>query len=176
MKKIFYLIVVFLITATTFAQVPNKMSYQSVIRDNKGALISNQKVTIQISVLKGSKDGEAVYIENHTSSTNTNGLVSLEIGGGEIVKGKFADIDWANGSYFIKTATDPNGNSNFDIVGVSELLNAEMALFCVNILFTLFLNRLPPLAVSFVAFSTEAPNRVKLSLMYLLRRSSFWIG
>ena len=128
MKKIIYLIVIFLITATTFAQVPNKMSYQSVIRDSKGALISNQKVTIQISVLKGTKDGQAVYIENHTSSTNTNGLVSLEIGGGEIVKGKFADIDWANGSYFIKTATDPNGNSNFDIVGVSELLSVPYAL------------------------------------------------
>ncbi len=128
MKKIIYLIVVFLITATTFAQVPNKMSYQSVIRDSKGTLISNQKVTIQISVLKGNRDGEAVYIENHTTSTNTNGLVSLEIGGGEISKGKFADIDWSNASYFIKTATDSKGNSNFDIVGVSELLSVPYAL------------------------------------------------
>ncbi|MES2747983.1 MAG: hypothetical protein V4648_06375 [Bacteroidota bacterium] len=128
MKKIIHLIIVLLITTTTFAQTPNKMSYQSVIRNSKGTLVSNQKVTIQISVLKGSKDGEAVYVENHTTNTNTNGLASLEIGGGEIMKGRFADIDWSNDSYFIKTATDATGNSNFDIVGVSELLSVPYAL------------------------------------------------
>jgi hypothetical protein len=127
MNKIFTLIAVVLCAASAFAQAPNKMSYQSVLRDQKGALLANQKVTIQISILKGSKEGETVYVETHEAATNPNGLVSLQIGGGRAVKGAMSDIDWSNGTYFVKTATDPKGGTDFNIVGVSEFLSVPYA-------------------------------------------------
>jgi hypothetical protein len=127
MKKLITLAIL-LLTAVAFAQAPAKMSYQSVLRDDKGALVAEKPVTVQISILKGTKDGAAVYIENHRATTNQNGLVSLQIGGGEIVKGNLAEINWADGTYFIKTATDVNGGADFDIVGVSELLSVPYAL------------------------------------------------
>jgi len=127
MKKIITLAIL-LFSVIAFAQAPSKMSYQSVIRNNKGILLSDKKVTIQISILRGSEKGEAVYIETHKSFTNSNGLVTLEIGTGENKTGKFSDVDWANGSYFIKTATDARGGTNFDIVGISELLSVPYAL------------------------------------------------
>jgi hypothetical protein len=127
MKKIITLAIL-LFTVIAFAQAPNKMSYQSVIRDNKGVLLADKKVSIQISILKGSEKGEAVYVETHKTNTNTNGLVTLEIGAGENSRGKFSEIDWANGSYFIKTATDARGGSDFNIVGISELLSVPYAL------------------------------------------------
>jgi hypothetical protein len=127
MNKIFTLASALLFTAIGVAQAPNKMSYQSVIRDNQGTLVANRNVTIQISILKGSKSGEAVYVENHTVSTNVNGLISLEIGGGKTIMGKFASIDWSNDSYFVKTATDPKGGSDFSIIGISEFLSVPYA-------------------------------------------------
>jgi hypothetical protein len=127
MKKLITLAIV-LLASVAFAQAPAKMSYQSVLRDNKGTLVAEKSVAIQISILRGTKDGEAVYIETHHTTTNKNGLVSLQIGGGEIEKGKLSDINWADGTYFVKTATDAKGGSDFDIVGVSELLSVPYAL------------------------------------------------
>ncbi len=51
MKKLYTIIAVILLTASTFAQAPEKMSYQAVIRDATGSLISNQSLEIQISII-----------------------------------------------------------------------------------------------------------------------------
>ena len=110
-----------------FAQIPEKMSYQSVIRDERGALVSNQNVGIRITILRGSENGEAVFIERHRAVTNANGLATLEIGGGIFVMGSLSSIDWASGSFFIKTETDPRGGSNYSIAGVSQLLSVPYA-------------------------------------------------
>ena len=99
MNKIITLIAVMLFATVAFAQAPDKMSYQSVIRDTKGVLVSDQTVTVQISILKGSQNGEAVYVETHRSATNKNGLVTLQIGGGDVFKGTFADINWSDETY-----------------------------------------------------------------------------
>jgi hypothetical protein len=55
--------------------------------------------------------------------------VSLEIGGGTVVSGNMATINWANGPYFIKTETDPSGGSSYTITGTSQLLSAPYALY-----------------------------------------------
>jgi hypothetical protein len=103
------------------------MSYQAVIRDNSNALVTNQIVGMQISILQGSANGTAVYVETQTPTTNSNGLVSIEIGGGSVVSGNFATINWANGPYFIKTETDPAGGTNYSITGTSQLLSVPYA-------------------------------------------------
>ena len=110
------------------AQSPETMSYQAVIRDVGDNLVINQSVGMQISILQSSAKGTAVYIETHISTTNTNGLVSVEIGGGTVVSGNFAVIDWANGPYFIKTETDPSGGTDYSITGTSQLLSVPYAL------------------------------------------------
>ena len=117
------------ITTSIFAQAPNKMSYQAVVRDNSNALVTNQVVGMQISILQGSANGAAVYAETQTPTTNANGLASLEIGGGTLVSGNFATINWANGPYFVKTETDPNGGSSYSIIGTSQLLSVPYAFY-----------------------------------------------
>jgi hypothetical protein len=136
MKKTFQktlLALTFLLVSNfVIAQTPNKMSYQAVIRDNSNALVTNQIVGMQISILQGSANGTAVYVEAQTPSTNSNGLASIEIGGGNLVSGNFASINWANGPYFVKTETDPTGGINYTITGTSQLLSVPYALFSGN--------------------------------------------
>jgi uncharacterized protein (TIGR02145 family) len=132
MKKIFSIIAGLLLTASVFAQAPQKMSYQAVIRNSSKALITATPVGMKISILKGSATGTAVYVETQTASTNANGLVSVEIGSGTVVTGTFAGIDWAAGSYFIKTETDPTGGTGYTIVGSNELMSVPYALFSAN--------------------------------------------
>ena len=121
-----------LINTSIFAQAPQKMSYQAVIRNSSNALITSTPVGIQISVLQGSSTGTAVYVETQTPSTNANGLVSVEIGGGTVVSGNFSAINWANGPYFIKTETDPTGGTAYTITGTNELMSVPYALNAAN--------------------------------------------
>lgn len=111
-----------------FAQAPQKMSYQAVVRDAANGLIVNQTVGMQISILQGSDTGTPVYVEVQTSTTNANGLASLEIGTGTVITGTFASIDWSTGTYYIKTETDLAGGSSYTITGASQLLSVPYAL------------------------------------------------
>jgi len=78
--------------------------------------------------LQGSVTGTPVYVERQFPTTNTNGLVTIEIGSGTVVSGNFSTIDWTNGPYFIKTETDLNGGATYTITGVSQLLTVPYAL------------------------------------------------
>ena len=128
MRKLFTILVAVLLTATVWAQSPEKMSYQAVIRDASDNLITDTQIGMQISILQGSASGTAVYVETQVPTTNANGLVSLEIGAGTVESGDFATIDWANGPYFIKTETDPTGGTSYSITGTSQLLSVPFAL------------------------------------------------
>jgi hypothetical protein len=128
MNKLNTILLTLLLTAATFAQAPEKMSYQAVVRDNGNALVINQTVGMQISVLQTTATGTAVYVETQTPTTNANGLVSIEIGMGNVVSGDFSTIDWSAGPSFIKTETDPTGGTNYTITGTSQMLSVPYAL------------------------------------------------
>jgi hypothetical protein len=128
MKRIYTIIVAVLLTATLWAQSPEKMSYQAVIRNSSDQLVTNQQVGMQMSILQGSESGAPVYIETQTPTTNANGLVTIEIGTGTTTD-NFSAINWANGPYFIKTETDPAGGTNYTITGTSQLLSVPYALY-----------------------------------------------
>lgn len=124
MKKIFSVLTAIFLTASAFAQSPEKMSYQAVIRNSSNVLVTNTQVGMQISILQGSPTGTLVYAETQTPTTNANGLVSIEIG----IGAGFSSIDWANGPFFIKTETDPAGGTDYTITGTSQLLSVPYAL------------------------------------------------
>ena len=129
MKRIFTLIAAVLFTVGAFTQAPQKMSYQAVVRNASGELQTNQAVGMKISILQGSTTGTPVYVETHTTTTNANGLITIEIGNGAIVTGTFGGIDWAAGTYFIKTETDPTGGTNYSIAGTSQILSVPYAMY-----------------------------------------------
>ena len=129
MKKLYTLLTAVIVAASAFAQTPEKMSYQAVVRDAGNALVPSQAVGMQLSILQGSVSGTAVYVETQNPTTNINGLVSIEIGSGAVVSGTFNAIDWSAGPYFIKTETDPTGGTAYTIAGTNQLLSVPYALY-----------------------------------------------
>jgi len=128
MKWLFKFSILALIHISVFGQTPEKMSYQAVIRDNSDVLLQNSNVNLKIILRQGSPNGSSIYEETHRTTTNKNGLLSLEIGSGSIEKGFFNEINWAQGPFFIETLVDIQGNTNYKINGISEMLSVPYAL------------------------------------------------
>lgn len=132
MKKLITFSVCVLFSLFSFGQAPQKMSYQAVIRSTMNKLVTSRAVGMKISILQTSATGTTVYSETQTPSTNSNGLVSLQIGEGLPIIGTFRAINWANGPYFIKTETDPDGASSYSITGTSQLMSVPYALYAAS--------------------------------------------
>ena len=113
-------------------QAPQKMSYQAVIRNSNDTLLISTPVGMRISLVQGTPSGTVVFSETQTATTNSNGLVSLQIGMGTVVTGTFACIDWASGPYYVKTETDLTGGANYTIISSNELMSVPYALFSAN--------------------------------------------
>lgn len=128
MKKFVVFLAVLFITAVTMAQVPQKMSYQAVIRTDGGQIVSNQYLDVEISVLQQSEDGAStnlIYKETHTAKTTSNGIINLEIGSGKTMN-DFSKIDWGKGPYFIQSTTEVDGKS---VIVNSQLLSVPYSLY-----------------------------------------------
>lgn len=127
MKKLFTFLTSILISALIMAQSPYMFSYQSLVRDDSGQLVKEESIGVQISILQGSQDGAAVYVETHTVVSNINGLITLAVGAGS-TSDDFSTIDWSAGPYFLKTEMDPTGGNNYSITGATQLLSVPYAL------------------------------------------------
>lgn len=125
-----YLLVVFLFSSLTLlAQAPEKISYQGVARDSQGNIIPNQAISLRLSIRQTTPTGTVVYSETHNTITNSLGLFTIGAGGGTVVSGTFASIDWSNGPYFFQTEMDSNGGTNYLNLGTSQLLSVPYALY-----------------------------------------------
>lgn len=85
------------ITSTTsllIAQAPHLLKYQGLLKDNENNPIANSSVRVDLSLLDTGID---VYSESHTIMTSSDGIFSLNIGGGNSSE-DFSSIDWASGS------------------------------------------------------------------------------
>jgi hypothetical protein len=86
---------------------------------------------MRVSILQGDATGSEVFKEiyNPNPVTNSNGLVSLEIGSGIPIINSFESIDWGSGPLYIKIETDPTGGTNYSVTGTSQLLSVPYALY-----------------------------------------------
>jgi len=132
MKNLYLLFSFALMSIFASGQTPQAFKYQAVARDLNGNPVINQEISVKISILSGSPEGTVEYCELHQTTTNSLGLINLEVGRGTIVTGNFALIAWGNNASFIKTEMDLAGGDNFVFMGTSQLLSVPYSLFSDN--------------------------------------------
>ena len=125
MKKTLLIFVSLLFCAITFAQnVPQGMNYQAVARDAGGAELSNQALTIKLSLLVGSSTGTVSWQETHSVTTNNFGLFSVIIGEGTSTgsgsSATFSAVNWGSSSHFVKVELD--AGSGLVDMGTTKLI------------------------------------------------------
>ncbi len=130
MKKIliFLMAIMLGVSAFTYAQAPLRINYQGVARNNFGTTINNKAISLRLSVRDGSSSGSIVYSETHAISTDQYGVFALSIGGGTLVSGSMAGVNWATGTKFIQVEMDPNGGSSFINMGTSQLVSTPYSI------------------------------------------------
>lgn len=128
--KFSFLLLVFLCAATlTFAQAPQMFTYQAIARDYTGEPVTNQRIGVRLSIIKNSVGGEMVYSEIHYQTSNNFGLVNIKVGDGIFEYGDFSEIDWWAAPHYVKVEMDLTGESNFELVGTTQLLSVPYALY-----------------------------------------------
>lgn len=135
MKKLFSTVAALILAANLWAGVPQGFSFQAVVRNAQGELVQNgSNVSVKVSILKdAADDNSVVYAETATAETNANGLMSLQIGNGTAISGSFDKIDWAQGTFFVKTEIDIEGGENYSISSVQQLLSVPFAMYAGNV-------------------------------------------
>ena len=129
-KKYIFIAAMLVLVLSAKAQIPQQLNYQGIARNASGEPISTHVITVRLSIIDSASNGIVTYQETKTVSTNYVGLFTIVIGapGGTNVIGTIASINWSTGKKYIKLEIDPNGASNFSLVGMNQLQSVPFAL------------------------------------------------
>jgi hypothetical protein len=114
---------------TLNAQSPQAINYQAIARNSSGNPIIAQPISIRISILQESINGNLVYTEVHQTTTSLLGLFILKIGNGIPENGVFANINWGISTHYLKIEIDPTGGTNYQTFGTTQILSVPYALY-----------------------------------------------
>ena len=107
--------------------VPQGINYQAVLRNAGGNVLANKPAEVTFSLLNGSPIGALIFQEKHTTSSNNLGQLILVIGNGmHIGGGTFEEINWSQGSKFLKIEATVDGTTT--VLGTSQLQSVPFAL------------------------------------------------
>ncbi|MEI8201368.1 MAG: collagen-like protein [Bacteroidota bacterium] len=129
MKKLFTLVLSLLFSYGLFAQAPQAINYQGVARDNSGNVLSNQTISLKLTVTGGILGNTKLYVETQTKTTDSFGLFSLKIGQGTVLQGNFASINWGIQACYLEVEMDPSGGSNYQWVSFGPFASVPYALY-----------------------------------------------
>ena len=65
--KLYFSLFVLLFSSVIFAQMPEGINYQAVIRKTDGTLVTNTMVAVRVQIKQSSANGTVVYAERHRS-------------------------------------------------------------------------------------------------------------
>ena len=128
MKKDILILILFLFLAPTlYSQAPQSIPYQAVVRNTDGSMMAEAAMTITFKIHDNTATGTVVYEENHTATTNAQGLISLNVGNGVVVSGTFSGINWGAGSKFLHVLM--NAGSGVVDLGTQQMMSVPYALY-----------------------------------------------
>ena len=109
MKNAITRLFLLLFTLCTCAQ--QGINYKALIKDEGGNVIVNQSITVQFQILQGVLGVKMVnlYQETNSPTTDSNGIVIVNIGEGTVEYGDFDWIDWSRDDIYLNVQIDTGG-------------------------------------------------------------------
>ncbi len=116
-----------LITAFLWAQAPQGIPYQAVMRNADGSVMASSAVNLTFMIHDGTATGAIVYQESHALNSNAQGLVSCVVGSGVVSQGNFANIHWGGGAKFLQVMM--GSDASLTDLGTQQMLSVPYALY-----------------------------------------------
>ena len=104
-----------ILAINVFAQAPQLMNYQAVVRDASGQPLSGGlTIAVRFRIHQGNNIGPIVYLEETTTLTNEFGLINVQIG----ATNDLSTVNWGNGAAtYLEVGIDPSGGYNLYYYG-----------------------------------------------------------
>ena len=133
LKRGLIAILIIFIQQNSYAQ--NGLNFQGVARSSNNVILASQSISLRLSILQGSANGNLEYSEIRKVTTNTQGLFSVVIGDEEAAStiGNFAAINWKNTPKYLKIELDPNAGNNFITIGTTQFQYVAYAQFAKSV-------------------------------------------
>jgi hypothetical protein len=113
-----------------WAQAPEEINFQTVLHETEGSILANQSVKLIVNIISESSDGDIVYREEHSVTSNQFGLINLKIGSGAVLYGSWQDIMWSEQEQYMLIELDSSGSGNsYMDMGIAQMLSVPYALF-----------------------------------------------
>jgi uncharacterized protein (TIGR02145 family) len=112
-----------MLVQSMYAQSPQGIPYQAVLRNADGSLMSSTAVSLTIMIHDGTATGAVVYEESHALTSNAQGLVSCVVGNGVVSQGNFSNINWGSGAKFMHVML---GSTD---LGTQQMMSVPYALY-----------------------------------------------
>jgi len=109
------------------AQAPSAIPYQAIMRNLDGAVISSTDLTIRFCIRENTALGNISYQELQSVSSNSQGLVTCNIGQGNATIGSFDNVQWNNGFKYLQV--DINLGNGYIFLGTEKINSVPYALF-----------------------------------------------
>ncbi len=118
---------------TLLAQVG--LNFQGVARTNNNVILASQPISLRLSILQGTANGNVEYSEVRKVTTNAQGLFAVVIGDAEATNtlGSFNSINWKNTPKFLKIEMDVNAGSNYILMGTTQFQYVAYAQFAKSV-------------------------------------------
>ncbi len=141
------LLVVLCTTATTYAQIgqsPEGIQFQALATDANGHPAAGRVIYVKDAIVAKTPTGTIVYSETFKVTASSAGIFTIVLGKGTYASGvsSIANIDWANGPFFLnlKIAVEPtvptaswNVNNEYVDLGTSQFWSVPYALYAGNV-------------------------------------------
>lgn len=127
MKRVLFFLMT-MIAVTSFGQAPDAINYQAICKTDGGAILTDATIGVQVNIIETSEVGPIVYSEEHSVSTNSNGIFAIEIGRGT-TSDNFNGIAWGSDSHYLEILIDTLGGTTYESVGITEVLSAPYSYY-----------------------------------------------
>lgn len=129
MKRLTTILMLLLAVALqVMGQSPRKFSYQAVVRNADGTILSNQQVMLKVSIVAETGKETPYFTEVHSITTTPYGTVNLVVGDGAEPTGSLDDIPWADGNLNVQIDLKL-GTADYIPMGTTRVLAVPYALY-----------------------------------------------
>jgi hypothetical protein len=131
MKKFLFLTICTLLSIVVICQVPMLINYQGIARNSNGNALSNQNLSLRLSIHDVSGTGTILYQETRSIKTDRFGMFVVSIGssGATYTENSLQDVNWlAGGNKYLQVEISAKNDKSYINMGSAQLLSVPYAL------------------------------------------------